>query len=174
MFISENNFKELFVGDKQLSIQNINITQLLEIAKQVEENTLQDLLGAYQYNELLTDIQNGEPQTQKWIDFKNGKIYTKPNGNIAKYKGIIEMLCYFSYYEISINQQLHTPTGYVIANNENSIPQTNLCTELKANQRYNKAINLYNETITYINYNTIDFPNCVSKIKTYKQIIHYR
>jgi len=87
----------LLTYEQQIAIKKIsanNQTIYDQLATEVEEKELQDLLGAA----LLQDLQTN-PTTVPNVKLLDGSTFTDCNGNTIKQKGIRWMLAYMNYSE---------------------------------------------------------------------------
>jgi len=83
IYLSLNEFS----GEEQLN--NIIITYQNEL--------LRDILGDVEFNNFSSDLVAGVPQTQKWLDFYNGKSYTV-NSKTVVWNGVKHLLKHFIFY----------------------------------------------------------------------------
>lgn len=156
LFITVNDFK----GEINLDLTNDSnvITQFEAFAESVVYEELNDLFNSKLYNDLIADLTNGTPVTQKYIDLVDGKAYLRPSGETVNYQGIKKMLRYFVYDQyLDFIWSQNTSVGQMNSNNENS---TNLSRSdlRKVRQRIqHKAVDLYIQAVKFINDNYSDY-----------------
>jgi len=116
----------------------------------VEEKYLKKMLGIDSFIEFKNNLVNGMPQTQKWIDFVEGKVYEVDNVQVD-YQGIIDMLQGFIYYEIyKLQNSAQTSIGNQKLDGKNSYKDTYPQNEFDYLKRYNIAIDLMNDAINFL------------------------
>lgn len=144
-FISPSDF----TGEIALSQNEFNLNQIQKIIESTEETILVDLLGYDLYTKLIENLDsNYEPVIQIYKDLVNGKKYniTLSNGATfqVNYKGIKQMLRYFTYYYYLQSQQTqNTISGQVINQEENATKANKIELNELSQKIYNKGVNLY-------------------------------
>ena len=94
------------IGVYELSLNSNDSTDYFDtIAFDVERNVLRGdgrcnygFMGDEEYLKLITDLVDGVPQSQKYIDLVNGCNYVNSSGRLSIFEGIKEMLKGFVYY----------------------------------------------------------------------------
>lgn len=142
-----------FIGTIEVSFSDYNVFS--DMATEIEEDILVDLLGYELYLALVADLDaSNDPQTQKYIDLVDGIAagYTGSDGVMHRLKGIIAMLPYLYYYYHVENVQSHTTeVGDIeisVTNSEKSIAARNK----RAVRAWNKGLVYYRELVDFINY----------------------
>ena len=149
-----------FIGEINLDLSSDNNVQAQfeALGNQVINDILLDLFNDKLYNDFYADLSNGVPQTQKFIYLLDGKTYIRISGETKKYEGLKRMLRYFvydAYLEFTHTQNIST--GQATNQNENSvIISRSQLRKVRANIQ-NKAVNLYNRAILFINDNYTDY-----------------
>ena len=96
---------------------SVNIDDFEMYAVEVQRNYLTKLLGDKLYTALLADLTAGVPQTQKYVDLVDGKIYT--DGYDVIFRGIKVYCCYlWLYMYMSQSDINHTPIGTMLFKDE--------------------------------------------------------
>jgi len=143
-----------------------------DIVEKTEESILRDLLGNTLYAAFIADLNPSfVPQTQKWIDFRNGKDYT--DDILMHYVGISEMIVAFSFYALITDTNNSNSTGFTKNNNENSTILNNYEKKVLAYNSYNRGVNLYIQAERFLSFYPDDFTNWYHKQKAYKKLINY-
>lgn len=158
-----------FVNDYDISLQNADTLSYFEWLMEDKEKTyLKLILGLIQYKELIDDLVDGEPITQKWIDFVLGKEYTY-NENLIEYQGVksfLVPLIYADYHEKTWDRI----TQYGTTEFDGKTPS------LKSNSLlysvYNSGVEKYNEAISFMYANPTVY-TLTYKFITPKQVIRY-
>lgn len=134
-----------FIGEFKLPTGEHVDSDLTLIITQVQEDYLLSLLG---YT-LKTSFEAGIGDTGVYDALNDGDTYGN-TPSIYKYKGIKEMLKYFTYYEwMKFAEISNTPLGYRRAESTNSVESGIKGAEL-ARLIYNKGIKIYCDTNRYI------------------------
>jgi len=139
----------------------------------VEQNTLQDLLGCDLYTLFIADLSVGTPQTpqtQIYIDIFEPFCFDHELCGPQKSKGIIDMLKGLVYFEWHrYNQNKSTSTGIVRGDSENS----NLVSAeaFGMYDKYNRAIETYRSIQQYIYDNSPVYPDFAGVRKLYNSAI---
>ena len=148
--ILSKNIEDYFKGYYSIEIDNYLTEDFVNAA---EMQYLQSLLGIDSYFELKSDLTNGVPQSDKWKNFVNGVIYEIDNKQI-NYKGIIDMLQGFIYYEIyKLNNTSPTGVGQGRLSPENSELASYIQNEYEYFERYNKSVELSKEAQLFLSEN---------------------
>lgn len=143
-----------------------------DIVEQVEESILRDLLGNTLYNAFIADLdESNEPQTQKWIDFKNGKDYT--DTILIHYTGIEKMLVAFAFYTLILEVNENSSTGFTKNSNQNSRVYNEFEKRSLAYKSYNFGVNFYAQAERFLAFYPDDFTEWYHKTKSYKNLINY-
>lgn len=143
-----------------------------DIVESKEESILRDLLGNTLYDEFIDDLdENNEPQTQKWIDFKDGKNFT--DSILINYTGITEMLVAFCFYALILDNYESSSTGFTKNQNENSRPFNEFEKRQLAYSSYNKGVSFYMQSERFLEYYSSSFENWYHKLKSFKHLINY-
>jgi len=129
---------EDFINKFELSTGMFTMNKLIAYIERYEKEYLVSLLGVDLYNEFMTDLNMGLPQSPNFDALYNA-INEDWNHTIITSRGIIDMLTGFVYFEYAkdlINQQ--TPFGNVNPKSENSEVASTV---------YNMMYNRYNESV---------------------------
>ena len=152
--------KSDFKGNIKIS-QNTKETNDLDLyIKRNQENFFRDLIGDFQYNEILKidAIDSNKYKSLVYgIDaYDNQFFYFDHNEIYTSYFGIIESLKYLIYWDYVRNLNAKpTSVGIRFADAENSIGSSQLQTNNVIEQRYNLGIEIYQEACNFL-YNTDD------------------
>lgn len=150
-FIDYTDFAD---NEINLEINSYNLTQFESIANEVIYDVLNDLFGAYLYNNLIADLdENGKPETTKYKNLVNGTTYidTFRNNRTINYQGINDMLRYFVFCEYKKFQLSYsTTTGSVQTSNENSTVLTESQLNSYLEKYYTKAVQLYRKVVKFL------------------------
>lgn len=135
-----------FEGEFELPVgQYINSKIDLYIT-QVEEDYLTDLLGHRLYSEFIAALA-GTPD-QKWVDLRDGDTYGTDDE--FKFKGLKQMLKYFTYYEYMRYAEVqNSKIGNVVNDATNAEPAGTLG-KMVIKRMYNKGVDIYCDAINYI------------------------
>lgn len=149
-FLTINDFK----GEVNLDISSdVNvIAQFETLALEHEKDILRDLLGDSLYDNLINDLSGGVPQSTEYYQLVYGTSYYDNSGQKIIYDGLQRMLKYFVYcHALENGVTYNTSVGQMSGVNENSvsIDAHDLIKVMKP--KYNKAVNLYNKAIKFIN-----------------------
>ena len=146
-------------------IYNIALTvqaecELDAMIADVEEDTLQDLLGCDLYTLFIADLTANTPQTpqtQIYIDIFEPFCFDHVLCGPQKSKGMIDMLKGFVYFEWHrYNQNKSTSSGVVRADSENSNSVSGEA--FGTYNKYNRAIETYRSIQQYIYDNSTSYP----------------
>ena len=96
---------------------SVNIDDFDMYAVEVQRNYLTKLLGDKLYTALLGDLAAGVPQTQKYVDLVDGKIYE--DGEDVIFRGV-KLYCSYLWLHLYMSQGdiNHTPTGTMLFKDE--------------------------------------------------------
>jgi len=142
-----------FIGEINISQNQYTTSDLQSIIESTERLVLSDLLGEDLYAKLIADLDvNYVPQTVKYLTLVNGGSYTATNGEgttvTVTYRGIKQMLKYFTYYYYVKNQMnQNTIAGTVINSQENAIQLNKAALNDIVNAMYNKGVDLYGKKL---------------------------
>lgn len=156
MFINESDFNGFY------RLPDVaNNSKLIEIINRNEVNILIDLLGLTAYKEFIADLdqETFEPQSDKWIDFVNGKEY-ELNGILTKYKGIKEMLISFCY--VDYISEIDYRSGFNPMNPDLTSPENTFVNFFNVSTRYNIALINYCMANVFMK----TFPDVYDTVKT--------
>jgi hypothetical protein len=157
LFITVNDF----IGEVNLDLSSDTdvVDQFESLGRQVEDDILRDLLNDKLYNDLIADLDvNGDPQTQIYIDLVDGKTYQRPGGETVNYDGLKRMLKYFVYEQyLDFTYHSNISVGQSLTVNENSELVTPAKLRKVRGRIQNKAVNLYNKAIVFIDDNEDDY-----------------
>jgi hypothetical protein len=156
-----------FIGEYNINDQYFDE----EIVESTEEQILRDLLGNTLYDEFIADLVDGEPQAQKWIDFKDGKDYEDTIR--MHYQGITEMLVAFSYYALIQWVTNSNSTGFTKNDNQNSKVFNKFEADSLSYSRYNLGVNFYVQAERFLAFYPDDYTPWNHKQKSYKTLIRY-
>lgn len=142
--------------DNTYFVRDINLVsgQLTNITSWINESQeviLTKLLGTDLYDELIADLVNDVPQTQKFIDLVDGKTFefeTTLGGSVkAKYKGLKPIIAYYTYYYF----RNHTETKVTVQGQKKNKAEISETVPVLPNLMYsfNKVVDLYGETPKY-------------------------
>jgi hypothetical protein len=136
-----------FIGEFELPIGQYVNTKIDLFIAQVQEDYLIDLLGY----DLKTAFEAGiVATTSKYELLRDGDTYTN-SAYLTKYKGIKEMLKYFTYYEYMRFEGIeNTAVGLVQNETTNSEPAGTVG-QMKIRRMYNRGVGIYYDTAMYIN-----------------------
>lgn len=163
-FIDHNNFTGFYEIDDGYYNE--------VIVEKVEESILRDLLGNTLYSEFIADLdESNEPQTQKWIDFKDGKDYT--DTILINYTGIDKMLVAFAFYTLILEINESSSSGFTKSLNQNSRVLNDFEKKALAYKSYNFGVNFYSQAERFLEFNPSDYSSWYHKTKTYKNLINY-
>lgn len=144
-----------FIGEINLDLNNdTNVVANFErIGTVHQKDILRAVLGDKLYNLLISDLDgSGNPVTQKYIDLVDGKTYTRPSGKQKIYEGLTRMLNYMIYsYYLEKTWSSNSSTGQLTNVNQNSEKLNRADLRKERSIIHNKAINLYNDVIIYLN-----------------------
>jgi hypothetical protein len=137
-----------------LEINEYNLATFEKIANNVVYDVLNDLLNAELYNRLIADLdENGKPESEIYINLVNGITYIDKlnNNKNINYKGILEMLRYFVFYEYKLYKISYDATsGTVQSNNENSTVLSTMQLKEYLKKYYVRAVFLYRKVIKFL------------------------
>jgi len=143
-----------------------------DIVETTEENILRDLLGNTLYDAFIADLDvSDEPQTAKWIDFKDGIDYT--DSFLINYTGIKQMLVAFAFYALVLDVNNSNSTGFTNNRNQNSELLSDNEKKSLAYKSYNFGVNFYCQAENYLVSFPDDYEDWYHKTKTYKNLINY-
>jgi hypothetical protein len=163
-FIDIDNFTGFYEVNEDFYNDNI--------VEKEEEKILRDLLGNTLYDAFIADLDvDNDPQTQKWIDFKDGVDYT--DSILIHYTGIIEMLVAFAFYALIIDNNNSNATGFTKNANQNSRVLNEYEKKSLAYDSYNRGVNFYVQSERYLSSFPDDYEEWYHKTKTYKHLIDY-
>jgi hypothetical protein len=138
-------------GETRISQNQFEKDTLKDYIKEVQEDTLKDLLGAELYLQFGAELPN--PTTQKFIDLLNGVVYTF-NDVLSDYTGLKRMLKYFTYNEYVNDQDVqNTIVGNVSGQSRNSENLTPNATLSFSEAKNNKGIDYYRDSYKFIQSN---------------------
>lgn len=142
-----------FTGECNVSQNRYATTDYNAIIASIEEKILKSLLGDDLYLKLIAT-----PSTAPYADLVNGKTYSVVNeGGITvnvNYKGIKQMLKYFTYAEIlKLQESENTEVGQVEPMQNNSGRVTKKSLGILICSAYNKGVALYGYDIENCSYN---------------------
>jgi len=155
-FIVPTDFK----GDKYISQNVFTLEDLQYYIDTVQEKILKELLGEDLYLKLLADCTDNVPATQKYIDLLDGKTYTETNAEgttvNVQYKGLKEMLRYFTFYYFIKEQPFRaTISGVMAGENENGKAISAMQLNRIVVQAYNKGVDLYGKKLSVYETETV-------------------
>lgn len=142
-----------FIGETQIigsSFEGGN-DYFNDIAARKEQDYLLDCLGDKLYSDLLADLVNDVPQTQKFIDLVNGVEYLSCDERTVIYEGFKPMLRYFIYYDyVNTDYYRQMVSGAAIPSHENAKDLSDLQLAKMTNQRWNAGIKFYNGIVRFV------------------------
>jgi len=98
---------------------SVNIDDFDMYAVEVQRNYLTKLLGDKLYTALISDLTLGVPQTPKYVDLVDGKIYT--DGEDVIFRGV-KLYCAYLWLYLYMSQSgvEHTPIGTMLFKDEHA------------------------------------------------------
>lgn len=136
-----------FTGYYNLSQSTFQQSDFGEFITRYNKQYMRYILG----DEATDYIENEGSLPQKYIDLLNGVVYSNTvlkSDPINKiYGGLKDVLKGFIYYEYIRNYYIHTPTGMVKNNPDNSVNANGIQNLARANDRYNDSIAKVNEEL---------------------------
>ena len=136
-----------FDGQFEMPSNSYTDGQIDMYIEDVQEEQLTDLLGYDLYNEFMTAL-DGTPDV-KWTNLRDGDTY-QDGEYLRKFKGIKEMLKYFTYFEYMRSLRIEArETGFRLPDGTNSDEAGNLGT-VRLKRMYNKGIAIYQDAYFYI------------------------
>jgi hypothetical protein len=125
----QNNLISLsdFTGELALGIVSGSNQELVlnQIIDRQQRDYMTSLLGAKEYNKLMTELGSGTtPTTTKWVNFVSGTTLAVTDGGVSRsinYLGVREMLKHICYsYYLRWNFEINTNSGNVEKKTANS------------------------------------------------------
>ena len=136
-----------FDGQFEMPSNSYTDGQIDMYIEDVQEEQLTDLLGYDLYNEFMTAL-DATPDV-KWTNLRDGDTY-QDGEYLRKFKGIKEMLKYFTYFEYMRSLIIEArETGFRLPDGTNSDEACNLGT-VRLKRMYNKGIAIYQDAYFYI------------------------
>jgi len=136
-----------FDGQFEMPSNSYTDAQIEMYIADVQEEQLTDLLGYDLYNEFMTAL-DATPDV-KWTNLRDGDTY-QDGEYLRKFKGIKEMLKYFTYFEYMRSLRIEArETGFRLPDGTNSDEAGNLGT-VRLKRMYNKGIAIYQDAYFYI------------------------
>ena len=136
-----------FDGQFEMPSNSYTDGQIDMYIEDVQEEQLTDLLGYDLYNEFMTAL-DATPDV-KWTNLRDGDTY-QDGEYLRKFKGIKEMLKYFTYFEYMRSLRIEArETGFRLPDGTNSDEAGNLGT-VRLKRMYNKGIAIYQDAYFYI------------------------
>lgn len=136
-----------FDGQFEMPSNSYTDAQIDMYIADVQEEQLTDLLGYDLYNEFMTAL-DATPDV-KWTNLRDGDTY-QDGEYLRKFKGIKEMLKYFTYFEYMRSLRIEArETGFRLPDGTNSDEAGNLGT-VRLKRMYNKGIAIYQDAYFYI------------------------
>jgi len=158
--ILSNNISNYFNGEFSYPLTKTD--KLLSFIDKKEKAIITDLLGYQLAKQFFADLDDGVPQSQKWVDFVNGTEYK--NSYLINYEGIIEALQYYLLYFLLLNfEEYNSSSGRGNPYMRNFDSSATYEKEITANGHFNNMSYLYNQAGDYLEYEN---QNKISKTAT--------
>lgn len=136
-----------FDGQFEMPSNSYTDSQIELYIANVQEDYLTDLLGHDLYNEFMTALA-GTPDA-KWTKLRDGDTY-EDGEYLRKFKGIKEMLKYFTYFEYMRSLKIEArETGLRMPDGTNS-EEAGVYGTMRLKRMYNKGIAIYQDAYFYI------------------------
>ena len=139
-----------FTGAIYLPFKNPEFLEFFRNSlKDLEKNLLIDIFGYDFYKQFTDGIAQASPD-QKWIDIRDGQVYTDKSDVYQEYKGIVNVFKYFVYCKIINIQSTQTSvlgevTGTIDNSNDAYFQQE------KVRQAFNNGIDNVNSLVLFVN-----------------------
>ena len=138
-------------GETRISQNQFEKQTLKDYIKDVQENTLKDLLGIELYLSFGASLPN--PALQKYTDLLNGVVYTSDDV-VYDYTGLKRMLKFFTFNEYVNDQDVqNTIIGNVSSQSRNSENLGPNATLSFSEAKNNKGVEFYREAQKFIQLN---------------------
>ena len=141
-----------FTGEFNIPVGQYTSADLELFIAQVQEDYLTNLLGY----DLKVAFEAGIAVTpphdvlQKWQDLRDGATYNDGGSHTVYFKGLKEMLKYFTYYEYMRYSEIqNTKIGQRKNDGTNSTPAEGIG-KMKIRRMYNKGLDIYYDATYFI------------------------
>lgn len=157
-----------FVLRLELPLDNINIQEWIT---DNEPEILDKILGVELSDEFTTALVSSP--AQKWLDLRDGVVYTNDSGNQKRYRGIKRIITEYVYVLIvSAKQTEATDSGVKRPLADNAEPASPAYTQVQANNDMVDRIAVMNDFINRTNDDTPDtyenyLPQTIEKINIF-------